>query len=330
MSLHDDLDARSALPAALGSAALVAFAFVAFGWLRLSSRSGTPAGDPVAILGALLIQAAVATVTFAPFLLAVVGVVARPTPRVVAGGAALVYGVDLLVTVGTTLATGFPGSVGPLVLVVPLSTVVSLLAIAVAVWLAYHGGYERLAAAAEGADRHPLFANLPKKSLGPGLSVKRGLVAAGLAALVGAGGLVAANGLGDLLRAATRAGAGGSVSVTVTGAWARNVGIPPSQFPVEWLSEASFLLAVLFVAGPRVAARDLGKGIAVIVGVQSATVLVPAFVASARPLDLWAPSGPLLAPLGDVFLFVGIAVAVRLALHGDGPVRTPTGGAVDG
>lgn len=321
MSLHDDLDGRRALRAALEAGALVAFAFVAFGWLRLSLTGGTPAGNLVGILGAGAVQAAVATVTFAPFLLAVVGVVARPTPRVVAGGVALVYGVDLLVTLGTTLATGFPGSVGPAVLVVPLSTVVSLLAIAAAVWLAYHGGYDRLAAAAEGADRHPLFANLPGARLGPELSVKRGLVAAGLAALVGAGGMVAANWAVDLIRAATRAGAGGSVSVTVSGPWVWNVGIPPAQFPAEWLSEASFLLAVLFVAGPRVAARDLGKGIAVIVGVQSAAVLVPALVAPVGPLDPWAPSGPILAPLGDVFLFVGVAVAVRLALHDGGPVR---------
>ncbi|GAA0212456.1 hypothetical protein GCM10009000_029050 [Halobacterium noricense] len=268
--------------------------------------------------------------TFAPFLLAVVGVVARPTPRVVAGGVALVYGVDLLATLGGALATGFPGSVGPAVLAVPLSTVASLLAIAVAVWLTYHGGYDRLAAAAEGADRHPLFAALPETRLGPELPVKRGLVAAGLGALVGASGLVAADGIVELLRTATRAGAGSSISVTVSGAWVWNVGIPASQFPIEWLSEASFLLAVLFVTGRRTSVRDLGKGIAVILGVRFATVLVPALVAPGRPLDPWAPSGPALASLGDVFLLVGVAVAVRLALGGDGVDRASADGTVDG
>lgn len=328
MPLHADLDGRRTLGAALASGALVAFAFVAFGWLRLSMAGRAP-GDPVAVLGAVVVQWVVATVMFAPFLLAVVGAVARPTPRVVAGGAVLVYGVDLLATVGGALVTGFPGSVGPVVLAVPLSTVVRLLAVAVAVWLAYHGGYDRLAAAAEGADRHPLFAALPETRLGPELRVKRGLVAAGLGALVGAGGLVAANGIVELVRTATRAGAGSSVSVTVSGAWAWNVGIPASQFPIEWLSEASFLLAVLFVTGRRVSVRGLGKGIAVILGVQFATVVVPALVAPARPLDLGAPAGPVLASLGDVFLFVGVAVAVRLAVHAGGRVHVPGDGTVE-
>jgi len=328
MPLHDDLDGRRALGAALGSGALVAFAFVAFGWLRLSMAGRAPS-DPVAVLGAVVVQGVVSTVTFAPFLLAVVGVVARPTPRVVAGGAALVYGVDLLATLGGTLVTGFPGSVGPAILAAPLSTVASLLAIAVAVWLAYHGGYDRVAAAAEGADRHPLFAALPEPRFAPELPVKQGFVAAGLGALVGAGGLVAANEIVELLRTVARAGAGPSVSVTVSGAWVWNVGIPPSQFPIEWLFEASFLLAVVFVTGPRVAARDLAKGVAVIVAVQSATRLVPALVPPARPLNPWEPSGPILTPVGDVFLFVGVAVAVRLALHDGEVIHAPGGKTVE-
>ncbi|MXR43339.1 hypothetical protein GRX01_18630 [Halobaculum sp. WSA2] len=321
MALHHELNGRRALGAALGSGSLVALALVAFGWLRLS-LTGRALPGPVGIVAAVAIETVVAAATFAPFLLAVVCVVARPSPRVVAGGAALVYGVGLVTTLGGALVSGFPGSIGPVVLAVPLPTVASLLAIAVAVWIARHGGYDRLAAAAEGADQHPLFANVTGHSLGPGLSVQRGLVAAGAGAIVGAGGLVAASGIGDLLRAAARSGAGGSISVTVSGVWVRNVGIPASQFPVEWLFEASFLLAVAFVTGSRVRPRDLAKGIAVIVGVQSTTEALPALLRSARPFDLWDPTGPLLTPVGDVFLVVGVAAAVRLALHRGGGART--------
>lgn len=90
------------------------------------------------------------------------------------------------------------------------------------------------------------------------------------------------NGIADVLRAVTHAGAGASTSVIVSVAWVWNVGIPSSQLPVEWLFEASFLLAVVFVTGPRVAARDLAKGVAVIVAVQSATRLVPPLVPLVR------------------------------------------------
>jgi hypothetical protein len=57
--------------------------------------------------------------------------------------------------------------------------------VAIAVWLAHHGGYERLSAAAGSADQHLIFAIVTDKRIGPLLLLQRALVVAGRAGLVG-------------------------------------------------------------------------------------------------------------------------------------------------
>jgi hypothetical protein len=293
-----------------------AIIFVTFSWGRLFLTGDSPEAAGRVLIG-ILTGVAVATAGFVPFLLAVLAVVASPNWRSVAGGTLLVYVVDLSVLVGRAILSGVPEQLGLVVLAVPLSRVAIFLAIAVAVWLAYHGGYERLSAAAGRTDQHPLFALVADKRIGPNLSLQRGLVVAGLASLVGAGGLALAGGTSDILRTIARSRTTGGVTVVAPQGVVWNVGIPLSQFPELWLFEASFLLSVLFVTGPRLRVRDLLKGIAVVFGVQSTVKLVPALLLSSRPLELWAVSGPVLTPMGDAFLLFGIAVAVRLAFHGN-------------
>ncbi|WP_380678253.1 hypothetical protein [Salinigranum sp. GCM10025319] len=313
-----DPSSRRLLSAALLSSVLTAVAFVAFAWGRLLLTGDAPSGFGETLIG-VSTGVALSTVAFVPFLLAVLLVVASPSRRSVAGGAALVYAIDLSLTVGQALLNAIP--VGPVVLAVPLARVATFLAVATAVWLAFHGGYDRLVSAAGNADQHPLFAVVADRRIGPALSLQRGLVAAGLAALVGAGGLVLAGGIADLLRTVVRSGTGSSV-VVFPHARVWNVGIPLAHFPKEWPFEASFLLGVLFVTGPRLGLRDLLKGIAVVLGVQSTAELLPALLPPFRPVDLWTASGPLFSPVSDVLLLSGIAVAVWLAFHtGPAPLR---------
>jgi hypothetical protein len=305
---------RRLLDAALLAGTLVAVVFLALGWARLLVRGGVPART-AAFVRSVAVGWVLATASFVALLLAVLVVVAEPSGRRVAGGAILVYGVDLLLTVGQTTLGGFPGGIRPTILAVPLARVVRFLAVATAVWLAYHGGYERLVEATGDADQHPLVAVVGNRRIGAGLSLQRGVVAAGLAALVGSGGLVLAGWIGDLLRSIAYPGAGASSAVfRQVRIW--SVGIAPGHLPEEWLFEASFLLAVLFVTGPRVDHRNLLKGLAVVFGVQSTATLSPALLPPFRPVDLWGPSGPVLMPLGDALLLVGIATAVWLGFHG--------------
>lgn len=302
---------RRLLGAATLAAALTAVGFVALNWSRMPSTDGYPAGDIV--LG-VVSGGALTTVAYVPFLLAVLIVVAGPSRRAVAGGAVLVYVFDLLLIVGQTFLT--PVGIGFTVLAVPLVRVVALLAVATAVWLAYHGGYERLVSATGNADQHPLFAIVADEQIGPALSLQRGLVVAGLAAIVGAGGLVLVGGIENLLRAVVRLETAGSTTIVFRQGQTTSVGIPLARLSAQWLVEASFLLAVLFVTGPRLGARDLLKGVAVVFGVQSTLALLPALVPPFRPVYLLAASGPVLAPLDDVILLFGIAAAVWLAFHG--------------
>jgi hypothetical protein len=236
-----------------------------------------------------------------------------------------VYVIDLLLLVGRAVLSRVPEQLELVVLAVPLSRVAIFLAIAVAAWLAYHGGYERLSVAAGNTDQHPLFAIVADKRIGPTLSLQRCLVVAGLAGLVGAGELVLAGRIGDLFRTIAQLRTTGQITIVASQGAAWNVEIPLSQFPEQWLFEASFLLAVLFVTSSRLSARDLLKGLAVVFGVQSTVKLVPAFLPPSRPRELWASSGPVLTPLGDAFLLFGIAVATPLAFHDNsGPVRRLT------
>jgi len=314
MSVFDSpSERRRFVGAALLGGMLIALAFVAISWTQLLVDGRVPTGTDRVALGIAggWVMAALSQV---PFLLAVLLVVATATPRTVAVGAFVVYVVNLLRTLVNALAV--PAPLELTVFAVPLSSVVNFLGVATAVWFAFHGGYERLAAAVGDVDQHPLWANFAERRLGPGLSLQRGLVVAGLASFVAAAGFVLANAVGKFFRAVANADSarGTTVEFSRGGVW--NVGIPLAEFPTEWLFTASFLLAVLLVTGSRTAPRDVLKGLAVIYGVQSGVKLLPALVPPFQPVDLWSPSGVVMGPTADAMLFLGIAVAVWLAFHG--------------
>lgn len=316
MSLEESVLDRHRLPgAAVLASVCCAVGALAVGWLRLLSTGRYPAavGDVVV---SLVYGGVVVTASFLPLLFAVLVVVAAPTPRRVAGGAVLVYAVDLLMTISQPPLASVPASVDVTVLAVPLPRVATVLAIATAAWLAFHGGYERLALAAGDADQHPIFAFVADESIAPALTVQRGVVVAGLAGVVSAGGLYVAGRLSEFLEAIVRPEPTGATGIVIRPAAAYSVGIPLAELPVEWLFELSFLLAVLFVTGPRLAARDLLKGISVLVGVQVPVSLLAAFGSTDRAAELSNGLAPVLTPLDDVVLLSDIAVAVWLAFHG--------------
>jgi hypothetical protein len=317
VSVHDSDPTRARL---LGAAVLAgvptAVASVGLAWSRLVLTNRPVGGGDLTVLVGAVTGVIGATVASVPFLLAVLFVVTRPTRRSLLAGALLVYVGDVLTAVGQRLLTGVQTGVDLTVLVVPLTRVVALFAIATATWLAYHGGYERLVAATGDATQHPLFAVVADERVGPALSLQRALVAAGVAALVGAGGLVAVGAVGSLVDALTRSVTGGSGVVVGSRAWVRDVGISLPRLPRRWLFEASFLLAVLFVTGPRLRGRDLLKGLAVVFGVQSTVFLLPMLRPPFRPVYLFGAPGPILTPLTDASLLVGVAVAVWLGGHG--------------
>jgi hypothetical protein len=312
MSVPDTaLDSQRLLRAALPAGLVVGVASTG-----LALLSAVPSGDPADLLGVsplpVLLGVALATVTAVPFLVALLLVVTTPSRRVAAAGAGLVYAVDLVAVVAsrTTLSPGPGLDLG--VLAAALPRVVTVLAVATAVWLAYGGGYARLAGWTGDAVRHPLFAQLDGRQLGPGLTLRRGLLAAGVAGLVAAGGLVAVGGLHHLLSTVGRPATVESVTVSFSGPDSDAVGVSLTRLPARWLVEASVLLAVLFVAGPRRSALDLLKGLGLLVAVQSAVVLVPAFLPPVDPVFLLGARGPLAAALPDAMLLVGLAVGVRL------------------
>ncbi|MFC5367678.1 hypothetical protein [Salinirubrum litoreum] len=323
--LDSSLDSRRLLRGALPASLLVAVASTVLALLR-----ALPTGDPTELLGVSPAPVAfgvlLSTVTTVPFLLALLVVVTTPSRRVAAAGAGLVYAVDLVAVVAGRSLLSRGAGLDVAVLALPLPRAVTVLAVATAVWLAYHGGTERLHAVVGGVPPHPLFAQIADHRLGPGLTLQRGLLAAGVAGLVGAGGLVVAGGLYDLLTAVGGLGAPGSPSITFSESGLREVGISLARLPVRWLIEASVLLAVLFVAGPRCSPRDLLKGLGLLVAVRSAVILVPAFLPPFEPVFLLGPRGPLVAALPDVILLVGIAFAVRLSESGspESPVDQPT------
>ncbi|WP_224448634.1 hypothetical protein [Haloprofundus salilacus] len=309
-----ELDSQRLLGAALLASGLIAVLVVTFGWSRLLLLDRSTAGAGKIILG-VMTGWSLATAAYAPFLLAVLLVVAGSSRRAVVGGAVLVYVVDLLFIVGRTLLSDLPGELPLTIFAVPLGRVLTFLAVATAVWFAYHGGYERLVSAVGNVDQHPLFAIVAHEDIGPTLSLQRGLIATGLAAIVGAGGLVLVHGVGTFLQSVTRPETGGSSTRVFLQGSGLRVGVPLTELPVEWLFTASFLLGVIFLTGPRLRLRDFLKAIAVVFGVQSTVRLLPALIPPFRPIDLWATSGPVLAPLEDSILLFGIAVAVWMAFH---------------
>lgn len=298
------VDFRRALAAALLAGLVVAVVFVAFNWVRILLTAGPP-DDPELVLVRGVFGAVLSLAWHGPFLLAVVWVVSDTHWKSVTAGAVLVFALVLPLAGGRGVEVPFdPASTE---LLVSVARVVNFLAVATAVWIAYNGGFERLTEPFEGVS-HPLFALVADTPLGTDLDLQRGLLAVVLAGLVGAGGLVLVDGLHDLLLAAT---AGRTTRILFA-----QPGIPLERLPVEFLAEASFLLAVLLVVGARTPVRGLSKGIVVVFGVQTPLHLVPALLAPARPVDLWAPQGPVLAPAGDALVLLGIAVAVWLAFRG--------------
>lgn len=316
-------DLRRQLSVAVIAGAVTAIVFVTFSWGRLLVMERLPEGAGGIIFG-VLTEWIWAIATFTPFLLAVLLVVADSSRRSVISGAIIVYVCGLLLTGSQLVLSNSPIGFDIVVLAVPLVRVVIFLAVATAVWLAYHGGYERLAAAVGNVDQHPLFAAIADVEIGPALSLQRGLVVACLAAFVGAGGLVLTGGIGELLRAVEQMNTAGAIGVTIPHDQVWRVGIQPERFPVEWLFEVSFLLAVLFITGPLLRARDFCKGVAVLFGVQSTVGLLPALVPPGRPVELWGASGPILSPLGDAMVLLGIAVAVWVSNTVDGRRSSPS------
>jgi hypothetical protein len=313
MSVPDTpLDTRQLLRSVLPASLLVAVASTVLALLR----AFRPA-DPTDLLGLspgpVVVGVILSTVTTVPFLLALLLVVTTPSRRVAVAGAGLVYAVGLTAAAASRVVVARGPDLGLAVLALPLPRAATVLAVAAAVWLAYGGGTERLRTVVGGVPRHPLFAQIPDEELVPALTLRRGLLAAGLAGLVGAGGLVVAGGLHDVLTTLGRLGATESPTITFSESGLREVGVPLTDLPVEWLIEASFLLAVLFVAGPRCSPRNLLKGIGLLVAVQSAVILVPAFLPPFEPVFVLGARGPLVAALPDAILLVGIAFAVRLS-----------------
>lgn len=179
---------RTVIGTSVAGSLLQAILFGVHAWIRNVARGTPPRFGVDTLLGAATGVASTA-VAVAPFLVAVLLVSIDAAPRRVATGSALVYGWNLLVTAAIVSLGATSVRFGLPVLAVPLSRVVAFLAIATVVWTAYHGGFERLAAATGGADHHPLFALAADEPIGPGLSVQRGLAAAGAGALVGSLGL---------------------------------------------------------------------------------------------------------------------------------------------
>lgn len=129
---HSNPGSRRHLGAALSAGVLIALIFVTFSWSRLFLTGRIP-DDIGAIIRGVLTGWILATVAFVPFLLAVLIVVADWSRRAIVGSAGLVYLVDLLLTVGQTMLTDFSAGLKLIILAVPLTKVVTLLAIATAV-----------------------------------------------------------------------------------------------------------------------------------------------------------------------------------------------------
>ena len=299
-----DITRRRAVAAAALAGVAVALLSTAVIWTQaLLTREFALSGT---LLAGFLADAVFAVVWYAAFLLAVLFVVGGGVNRrTLTNGAALVYAVDLLPAVARS-ASGF-GTLGPQVLVVPFPAVGRFFAIAAAYWLAWEDGYDRVRSAL-GNPTHPLFDVVSGNRVAPGLALGRAVVSAALAGAVAVAAAVGTGVLYDLLTGAARAS---SVRVSFF-----DVGIPIEEGPTAWLFETAWLLSALLVTGPRARARDLLTGLAVVFGVGAGVRLGPALLPPYGGVDLWAPSGPVMAPFADALLVVGIAVAHWLAFRG--------------
>lgn len=296
-----ELTRRRALAAAVLAGLAVAVLSTVVIWTQaLLTREFALSGP---LLAGFLADGTFSLVWYAAFLLAVLFVVdGGVNRRTLTNGAALVYAVDLLPAVARA-ASGF-GTLGPQVLVVPLPAVGRYFAIAAAYWLASEGGYDGLRSAL-GNPTHPLFEVVSDNRIAPGLPLGRAVVSAALAGAVAVAAAAGAGVLYDLL----------TPEAALQVSFAR-VGIPLEEAPRAWLFEAAWVLAVLLVAESRARARDLLTGLAVVFGVGVGVRLAPALLPPYGGVDLWAPSGPIMAPVADALLVVGVAVAVWLAFRG--------------
>lgn len=299
------VESRLALPRGLASALLSALfvsgTFLAFTVAQASLADDLPA--PGQFLLIVLGSWASSFAWYAPFLLAVVLVIGRGvTGRTLVGGGALIYLALLLLAVVQGLVTPMV-SITPRVLAAPLPQVGGFLGIAAAYWIAYDGGYESLTT---GAPSHPLLAVVTETEIAAELDVGRAVVAASIAGLLAVSGAVVTDFVQQLLVRP----AGAPIPVTVSAG-----GIPVDEAPMEWVVETAFMLAVLFVTGPATTLRGVLKGVGVVFGVGALMRLTPALLPPSRPIELWEPSGPILAPLGDGVLLLGIALVVWLALR---------------
>lgn len=295
------------LGAALLASAVIVVGSLGINWAGMVVTDSVP-DDKLFVLLEISSQILLAGATSVPFLVAVLVAVSSPTTRTVVGGAALVYVFGLLPSVVLSLAGTFPTAVDITILAVPLESVAEFVGIVAAVWFAYHGGYDRVVDVVRDADVHPLLAAFREE--GPGQSLQRPIVAAVLAAVVAVGGLVLAAGIQEFLRMLAHGGSSPAVSVDMYG----DVGIGLDRIPLEWIREAAFLLAVVFVTGPDFDPVDVLKGVTAVVGVQSAVLLLPILTGSAAPAEfrnLLAQS-----PLFDLLTFLAIAAGAWLAFHG--------------
>ncbi len=293
-------DRRLLVAAALAALAVTAaYSVVYTGVASLGPSEFVVPGDGGAVGVALTVLGTWVTgvLWYVPYLVVVLRFVTEPSEETALSGAIIVYAAGLLFAwlppqvlgTGATLATA----------VVPLGDVAAYLAVVTAVWLAYHGGAERVG---EGVD-HPIAAIGADARLTPGLPLQRGLFAATAAAVLGTGGQVLTGVLHEQARSAATAGFGVS--------FATGVGIPPERVPVELAFEAAFLLGVLLVTGPRLERRTVLKATGVVVGVQTTAALLSALFVDA---ELWA-GGLLLRPVAGAGTLLAIAAAVWLAFH---------------
>ena len=297
---------RRLLVAALlaGVAVTAVFSSVYIGVLLLSPADvampsgGGAVGLAMAVLGTWLTE----LVWSVPYLLVVLRFVAEPSRENALSGAVIIYAVGLLLAWFSTQTLGTETTLATTVR--PLGNVASYLAVAAVVWLAYHGGVERLAEALDDPPEHPITALGEDTQLTPTLTVQRALVAAVAGALVGVGGRALTGMVYDQVRAATADGP----TVSLTG-----VGVGVEQFPAEVGFTAAFLLAVLLVTGPRLSRRSVLTALGLLVGVQVAVVLLWALVVPG--LQLLPPGGRLMRPVAATSTLLAIAAAVWLAFH---------------
>ncbi|MFD1589362.1 hypothetical protein ACFR9U_20490 [Halorientalis brevis] len=299
--MHSRLALRRGVASALLSALFVSGTFLAFTVLQAALASSLPATGQ--FLFVVVGSWGSSFVWYAPVLLAVVFVVGRGvTRRTLVGGVALIYLGHLSLAVVQRLVTPMV-PLTPRVAAEPLVQVSRFLGIAVAYWIAFGGGYEFITLE---APAHPLLAVLTDTEIAMDLDVGRAAVAASVAGLLAVTGAVVTAFVQDLLVQP----AGAPFPVTVSAG-----GTPANEAPIEWVVETAFMLAVLFVTGPEPTLRGVLKGLAVVFGVGALVRIAPALLPPYRPVDLWDPAGPILVPLGDGVLLLGIALAVWLALR---------------